>query len=188
MKRFAMAMVVSGVVRSAPGAWADQLDTCPAPRTTCGIVESGRVKLQATPVARIYARGWGDAIDFGAPFESTTYRICIFSGNGDVVFAGELPPGSRWDDIRNGVRYRERTGVMHDGVTRFAIKAWRDETAFAVKGSGVGLRLGTFPLDLPVMLQLWTVNNDNGHEDDCLEATFDGPSSNDARHFSSTRR
>jgi 6-phosphogluconolactonase (cycloisomerase 2 family) len=123
----------------------------------------------------------------GDPTDSTDYALCVYDESGPstlvmralVPAAGDCVSGSPtcWTTTGTGFRYRDphRTPA---GVFDLKLKSGTDDKArITMRGSDEDLILPTFPLGLPVRVQLESSTGE------CWEATYSVPRANDGTHF-----
>lgn len=111
--------------------------------------------------------------DFGNPRQTTSYVLCVWDGASSLVSATRMPAAGT---CRNGVECWKQTSTSFqykdndltpDGMQLLKLKAGSDgRSNVQAKGKGALLPAPSYPLALPVTVQLL---NSNG---DCWETTF----------------
>jgi hypothetical protein len=98
--------------------------------------------------------------DFGNPLGFDGVTLCAWDGAFRVLANTTVPPAGLcsgqpcWRETATGFRLRDRSGI-HGGVQKIALAAGGDGRAkITVAGQGDGLGLPSFPLTLPVTIQL----------------------------------
>jgi len=94
--------------------------------------------------------------DLGDPRTETSFRLCVYDGNGDLEINYAIPAGGTCNGkpcwkvsgkgAKVGYRYKDKFGDS-DGIVAFAIKAGPDGKAkISIKGKGAALALPNLPL------------------------------------------
>lgn len=114
---------------------------------------------------------------FGDPAATNAHAVCVYDGTGGLRWRAELPaagtcnakkPGDCWTAKRGGWAYTDPE-LTPDGVERLTLKTAGGRSAITLKARGGAVRLGDFPLPLPVRVQLRSAWGG------CWEATFSAP-------------
>jgi hypothetical protein len=124
--------------------------------------------------------------DFGDPFTSTSYALCIYDHTGGTPtrrFAASVPSGGTcgahpcWKDSTTGYLYVDSARTP-DGVATLSLRAAGSAGAkLILQGKGANLPLSGLPLTPPVTVQL---SADNGP---CWSADYSSPIINNAGNF-----
>lgn len=97
--------------------------------------------------------------DIGNPSASTALTFCVGDAIGRVVFSANVPAagicGARncWRATKNGYRYLDPE-LTPDGIRGVAFRASSDIGSITLEGSGVNLRSGELPVQLPVVARV----------------------------------
>jgi hypothetical protein len=126
-----------------------------------------------------WLKGEADTVaDFGDPLNSTHYSICLYDESGvtpelllgaTAAAGGICGPKSKpcWKATgKTGFKYKDSQRT-NDGIDSISLKAGGDGKAkAAVLLKGISLAMPTLPLNVPVRVQLQSVNGN------CWESTF----------------
>jgi hypothetical protein len=125
--------------------------------------------------------------DFGNPLASTSYALCVYDGNANLIAQADVPAGGScnaksprpcWRENGRGFRYIDRDLTPH-GVAQLTLKSGVDGKAqVQLKGKGALLPDPPLPIsDPPVRVQLV---NGVGR---CWEATYSTTLRNDGQQL-----
>lgn len=175
-------------------ATATPLGICPsAPLPPCLTGAPGKGSLQVTrkegdasksKLAWKWNRGAETLpVDLGDPLATTSYRLCLYDGNGDLERSYAVPAGGDcsgkpcWKrsgkDPKVGYRYKDKLGSS-DGVVAFSIKAGLDGKAkIGLQANGGNLSLPAIPLlQSPNAYTALLIQSDSSA---CWAASFSAP-------------
>jgi hypothetical protein len=122
--------------------------------------------------------------EFGAPLSSTSYQLCVYDADFDVVvdaaiaaggLCGSTRPKPCWKATKKGLKYRSPGGAA-DGITSLDLKEGLvdGKTAITLAGKGPLLDDPEIPLLQPILVQL---SNSDGL---CWEARYSDPAKSNA--------
>lgn len=121
--------------------------------------------------------------EFADPTAGTDYALCLYAGTtAAVAAAAEIPSDPvLWSPLSDkGYRYNDQVAAS-DGIKGALLKGSdKDAAKIVVKGKGTALFDPSFPLSLPVKVQLVNLDTDL-----CWESDFDSGDvlSNDSEQF-----
>jgi hypothetical protein len=119
-------------------------------------------------------------VDFGNPLSTTTYRLCVYDGNGDRVMIPYVPPGGLcngkpcWKITSTGYIFKNKTGLHSNGLISLKLRSGGNgQATVLVKGKGLYLDLPSLPLvQTPQPIRVQLLNNETSA---CWEAKYTAP-------------
>ena len=149
-----------------------------APSATCVQAVRGSVQYTDKPVDKadgVKVKWQGGPVllsDLGNPTQTTRYELCIYDVSG-VKMAMGVAPGAGWSVVGSptspkGYKYKNKTGLGSNGVTKITLKASSlDHAKLDLKAKGVEVPETTTPFTPAVQAQLY------GEGGRCWDVTID---------------
>lgn len=92
-----------------------------------------------------WRRGESTALaDFGDPLTTTSYALCLYDGNDNLIFGSSIPAGAPWKKFKTAFNYTNRA-LDATGIRRIALKsrgAQPGRASIRVVGAGRAMTLG----------------------------------------------